>query len=241
MLAKRMTKHYITFVSLVLVFLVILSTEARADLYGFEAISDNSGVSGLMAAQLSLEVTVYGSDQVLFAFKNNIAPYSVGTPEEGIIGSVFFEDGALLQLAIVLDTDNFPTTYPGVDFETSENPESKTFPAGGTLDPPFQTTAHFWATTDGQLNTNGVNPGEQVGIVFDLEEGATFADVITAISLGFTNPDPGGDISLRIGVHVQNLGPNGDSDALISTPIPASVVLGMLGLGVVGWKLRKFA
>jgi len=246
MLAKQKIKRYMGFVSLVVVFVVILSIEARAELYGFAPISDNSGVSGWMAQQLSLEVTDYGTtsegvNQVLFDFRNNIAPYAVGSPIDGIIGSLFFEDGVVLGIAKVLDADYSAVLYPGVYFKTSANPASKTFPAGGTLVPPFQTTAHFWSTNDGTI-ANGVNPGEKVGIVFDLEEGEFFADVISAIGLGFTNPNPGGNTSLRIGVHVQNLPDDyEESDSFILVPIPASVVLGILGLGVVGLKLRKFA
>ncbi|MHC4726054.1 MAG: hypothetical protein ACYS17_02410 [Planctomycetota bacterium] len=246
MLDKSIKKRLIISLSLVIVSVFILSTETRANLYGFAAISDNSGISGQMAQQLSLEVTPYGSNQVLFDFKNNIAPYASGSPVDGIIGGLFFEDGALLGVASIIE-DPFNVTNP-VDFETPLNPASKSFPEGNTLSPPFQTTAHFWATSSGTIS-NGVNPGEQVGLVFDLKGGNTFANVITAINLGFTNPNPGGNTSLRIGIHVQNLGGDEDgdgvpgdySDSYILTPIPASVILGILGMGVVGIKLRKYA
>ncbi len=248
-----LTKHNVNYIilSLVFVFLVVLSTEAKAELYGFGAISDNSGVSSWMAQQLSLEVTPYGTNQVLFTFKNNIAPYgAVGSPIEGIIGTVFFEDGALLEISAVLDAGYNGTLYPGVDFEIAPNTASKNFPEGGTLVPPFETTAHFWATNY-QAIDNGVNPTETVGIVFNLEGGATFDSVITAIGLGFTNPDPDQNTSLRIGVHVQNL-PGYDedlgrwtdtagSDSFILVPVPGAVLLGLLGLSVVGLKLRKHA
>ena len=240
MLASQTTKRHIIFLSLVLVFVVILSTEARAVIYNFEAISDNSGVSGWVAQQLTLEVTDYGTsggfDRVLFEFINEVG-YS-----DGIIGTVFFEDGALLGISEVLDIDNNPGGYyGGVDFKTPLNPASKQFPAGGTLVPPFVTTEHFWATEDGAV-ANGVNPGEKVGLVFNLEGGANFDSVITAIGLGFTNPNPNGDTSLRIGVHVQNLPPGtARSDSFILTPIPGAFLLGILGLGVAGVKLRKFA
>jgi hypothetical protein len=92
-----------------------------------------------------------------------------------------------------------------------------------------------------------------VGIAVDLKENKTFADVINAINVGF-NPDlyyDGGDAydgwtepSLRIGIHVQGIdGPWGcdQSDTYILTPVPGSVLLGMLGLSVAGLKLRKFA
>lgn len=257
MLAKRIMERHIVFLSLVLIFVANLSTEVRADLFHFGAISDNSGVSGLMATQLSLEVTDYGSNQVLFEFKNNIAPYEVSNPEEGIIGSLFFEDGALLGVASIID-DPLNAANP-VDFETPLNPASKNFPAGGTLSSPFQTTAHFWSTNVGSI-ANGVNPGEQVGIVFDLLNGNTFGNVITAINSGFTSSDPSiydkdGNLlyagtTLRIGVHVQNLGGDEDGDGtlgdysdsfIVTTPVPASVVIGMLGICVAGLKLRKFA
>jgi len=165
--------------------------------------------------------------------------YAVGSPIDGIIGTLFFEDGALLEIVSIID-DPSNSTNP-VDFVTPLNPASKNFPAGGTLYPPFQTTAHLWSTNDGTV-ANGVNPGETVGIVFNLKNDKTFADVITALDLGLTNPNPGGDTSLRIGVHVQNLGDSGAySDSFILTPIPTSVILGMLGICVVGLKLRKFA
>jgi len=244
MLTKSIKKQIFISISVVV---VILTTEARANLYGFKAISNNSGVSGQMAQQLSLEVTPYGINQVLFDFKNNISPHSVGSPIDGIMGGLFFEDGALLGIASIIE-DPFNVTNP-VDFETPLNPASKNFPEGGTLSPPFQTTAHFWSTANGSI-INGVNPGEQVGIVFDLKGSNTFVDVITAINLGFTNPNPGGDTSLRIGVHVQNL-PGYDqsgnwtqtdgSDSFILTPVPGAVLLGILGMGVAGLKLRRYA
>ena len=257
MLVRRTMKRHIVFLSLALIFVAILSTEARADLYHFGAISDNSGVSGLMATQLSLDVTAYGNNKVLFEFKNNIAPYAVGSPEEGIIGSLFFEGGPLSGIASII-ADPLNAANP-VHFKAPLNPVSKNFPEGGTLSSPFQTTPHLWSTNVGSI-ANGVNPGEQVGIVFDLINGKNFGNVITAINSGFTSSDPSifdnkGNLiypgtTLRIGVHVQNLGgdENGDgtlgdySDSFIlTTPVPASVIIGMLGICVAGLKLRKYA
>jgi len=237
-------------VSLVLVFLVVLSTEARAETFGFAAISNNSGVSGTMAQQLSVEVTPYGTDHVLFTFMNNIDPYAVDPPIEGIIGGVFFEDGALLTFEDIFDFETDPTNYPGVDFEIDGSGQGN-FPEGGTLDPAFVTTAGFWSRNDDSID-NGVNIFEKVGMLFKLENqtGTGFDDVIAAINLGFTAPDPDQNNSLRIGVHVQNL-PGYDkdgnwtdtdgSDSFIMVPVPGAVLLGLLGLGVVGLKLRKYA
>ena len=71
MSALRTKKGHIIFFSLILVFVVILSTEARATLYGFKAITANSTIDpGIGEAQLSVDVTDAGSNQVLFTFIN---------------------------------------------------------------------------------------------------------------------------------------------------------------------------
>lgn len=244
------TKRLMSFLSLVLVFVVILSTEARAELYGFEAISNNSGVSGTFAQQLSVEVTdpgthsAEGYDQVLFTFYNNaLAPYQVAEPIPSVITEVFFDDGPLLGLVQVINSP------PGVEFVQWDLGNASNLPGGNTLVSPFEATEGFGAEAYTPPPYKGVGPGESLEIVFNL--GSTFADVINAINVGF-NPDPyytgSGDYdgwtapNLRIGLHVQSTGEGGEfSDMCIMTPIPASVILGMLGLGVAGLKLRKFA
>ncbi|MHC4597299.1 MAG: hypothetical protein ACYS19_20430 [Planctomycetota bacterium] len=252
MSAERATKHYITFVSLVLAFLVILSTEARAELYGFAPISNNSTVSGQMAQQLSLEVTDPGGGQVLFTFYNDgplSSIYDVPAPMDSSAADVYFDDGALVKLALILDVDNYPAVYPGVDFDQIATPPD--LPGGNSIVPPFDVTADFSADAENPAPSNGINPGESLGILFDLASGKTFANVIDALNVGF-NPgtyytgsglyDGWTELNLRIGVRVINYGEDNEfSDGFILTPIPASVVLGILGLGVVGLKLRKFA
>ncbi len=227
----RTKKVHIIFFSLILVFVVILSTEARATLYGFEAITPtNSPYAGVMAAQLSLEVNPYGSNQVEFIFKNNIAPYAVVPGEGGVITEVAFEDGML-----------FAMGSPYMVSGSAVNFVEDTSPPGGTWGLGFDTTQFFRADATSPSPTNGVNPYESLGIVFDLQTGKAFSDVIAALNQGFTGPIVSGE-SLRIGIHVQNLDPDGDySDAFILTPVPGAFLLGMLGLGVAGVKLRRFA
>jgi len=223
--AKRTIKRYMGFMSLAFVFLFIISTEARAEpyVYGFEAITANSTIDpGIGEAQLSVEVTPSGED-VLFTFRN-------AGPLASSITDIYFEDGTLLGIANIVNST-------GVSFLQGANPPD--LPGGETLQPPFNVTAGFSADSNPPAQPNGVNPDEWVGIVFNLENGKTFGDVIAAIVLGFTDPDPGNDASLRIGIHVQGFA-DGDSESFIMTPIPASVVLGILGLGVAGLKLRRF-
>lgn len=265
----RTTKCYIIIVSLVLVFVVILSTEARADLYTFdvwEPITNNSDYEDEFAQGLSLQVTNEGlvSGDVLFKFFNNstIDPTPVWDPVllefvdtvgPGAITDIYFDDGALLGISYIINDTGVSFGYPA---------DPGNLPGHNNVSPPFETSSvesgqdeapHFSAdSTNAPL---GVDPGEYVGIEFDIGNNA-FADVIDAINLGFTQPsnindpdDPWYTNSLRIGVHVSNLGldnnsddePGDYSDSFIMTPIPSAVLLGMLGLGVAGLKLRKFA
>ncbi|MBW7992754.1 MAG: hypothetical protein FVQ84_22430 [Planctomycetes bacterium] len=245
MLAKNTMKRHIIFLNLVLVFVAILSTEARADLFDlWSVVENNSGMPGIVASQLSVQVTDPGSSQALFTFSNT-GSYDF------YIADIYFDDGALLGIAGIDNSD------PGVSFAFPGSPGN--LPGGNTVSPPFVTSGstlhHFSADNDPGAAT-GVEPGESVGIVFDLINGMTFTDVISSLYVGF---DPsqyytGSGIydgwalpSLRIGVHVQGIddGPWGPdkSDTFILTPVPPSVIIGILGLGVgvVGLKLRKFA
>ena len=52
--------------------------------------------------------------------------------------------------------------------------------------------------------------------------------------------DPWFDNTIRIGLRVQRTGLDGEeSDSLILVPVPAAVILGLLGLGAAGLKLRR--
>lgn len=233
-------KRHMNVLCLVLVLLVILSTQATADLYeDWAVVENNSGMPGAVAAQLSVDVTDPGGGQALFTFNN-------AGPLDFFIADIYFDDGALLAIASIDNTD------PGVSFSAPASPGN--LPGGNNVIPPFVTTTGFSADADPPVAANAVGPGESVGIVFNLQQGKTFANVIDAINVGF---DPysyygGGpydgwtEPSLRIGIHVQGIdGPWGcdQSDTYILTPVPGSVLLGlgMLGLSVAGLKLRKFA
>ena len=60
---------------------------------------------------------------------------------------------------------------------------------------PFVTTLGFSADSDPPVQSLGVNPGESLGIIFDLQPGGTFADVVGELASG----------ALRIGIHVNVL------------------------------------
>ena len=217
---------------LILILIVcLIAAPTEADLYSFAQITNNTSTS--VGAQLCVDVSSYGTNQVLFRFYNDGPAgslYDVAVPIYSSICDVYFDDGALLGIAAI---DN-PT---GVLFSQLATP--KNLCGGQNLSPPFETTSGFSADSDSPVQPNGVNPGEYVGIVFNLEPNKDFDDVISAINLGFSNPWL--EDSLRIGIHVQAIGISGNSDSFIMTPVPGAVILGMLGLSVAGWKLRKLA
>ncbi len=243
MLVARKTKRYMTFLSLVLVFVVIMSTEARAVMYGsWIVVENNSGIPGQVAAELSVEVTDPGDDQVLFTFSNS----NTGSLNF-YISDIYFDDGHVLGIDPSIDgIDN--SNLAGY-FEIPAIPSE--LPGAGTVYPPFVTSSmeppgqaavpHYSAN-----GVNGVHGGESVGIYMDI--GSDFWDVIDAIAVGF-DPDTyftgtgefdGWTVpSLRIGIKVQGIG--NYSDTYILTPVPGAVILGILGLGIAGLKLRKFA
>lgn len=224
-------KRYMGFVSLVFVFLLIMSTDARAVMYGFECITnDIPGDASIGEAQLSVDVTDPGDDQVLFTFYNT-------ADKRSSLTDVYIDDGALLD-----DIFSLGGT-PGVIFSQPATPPD--LPGGNDIVPNFVTSTGLSADSDPPPFHDGVNAsGEYLEVLFNLQSGITFSNVIDAINVGF-NPDIHYNGSwdapnLRIGVRLQGF-ESGGSEGFIATPVPGAVLLGLLGLGVAGVKLRKFA
>jgi len=206
---------------------VSIVTPAMADMYGFTCITNNTAANAAIgAAQLTVEATPYGTPnlqgeytQALFTFKN-------AGPEQSVISEIYFDDGTLLGIASVINS-------PGVRFEPySANPGD--LPSGNTIG--FEVTAGFLAEADNPEPKWGVGRGEQVGIVFNLQSGKTFDDVLDELAIGA--PDTG----LRIGIHVKSFADDG-SESFVNTPpvvpLPDAILLGALGLGAAGLRLRR--
>ena len=204
----------------VLLLATALPTQA-ASLSFFCLTNNNAADCATGEAQLSAEVTSYGIgtgaggvDQVLFSF------YNTGGDASSITG-VYFDDGSLLGVSSLIDADDGVGGDPGVDFSLGAEPMD--LPGGNTATPPFQTTIGFLADSDPPVEPNGVNPGEWLGIVFDLQGSQSFGDLVADLTDG----------SLRVGLQVQGFY-YGGSESFINNPVPVPAAIWLFGSGLLG-------
>ena len=208
--------------------LTALSAESQADMFEVTCISNNDAVSaGIGEAQFSVSVTDVGSNQVLFTFLN------IGSFASAIT-DVYMDDTAGLLSNMVIDN--------GLGVLFADGAAPPVLPGGPGLTPTFIAT--FSADSESNPDNtvvNGVNPGESLGLLFDIEAGSDFDDVITALFAGFDGED-----TLRVGLHAQSIEwtdidgvLQNESETFLVTPVPGAMLLGSLGLGASGYFLRR--
>jgi hypothetical protein len=194
-----------------------------APTYSFVNITNNNaGDAAIGEAQLFVEIFDLGGGQMNFAFTN------IG-PAASSITDVYFNNGTLLGIASIVNT-------PGL-VEFSQLAAPPDLPGGNLAVPPFVTTLGFSADSDPPVQPLGVNPGENLGIIFNLQSGGTFADVVGEIESGV----------LRIGIHVQGFS-SGGSESFINNgivngngviPAPGALMLASIGAGCLSWLRRR--
>ena len=106
------------------------------------------------------------------------------------------------------------------------------------ITPVFEATQIFNSEASGN-NATGIQPGETLGLVFDIKPGKTPSDVFVDLSTG----------ALRIGLHVTSIDPSDDSDGFVNrppqgsqipgVPEPASLAIWSLGLALAGVGARR--
>jgi hypothetical protein len=163
-----------------------------------------------LSGQLTVNVTQPSAEQVSFLFQN-----AVGIPSS--VCDVYFYNGSYIS--------GTPTQSQstGVSFSGPAKP--------GHL-PGYDTTGVVYSADSDSPNVpaNGINKSpESLQYVFNLYSGRTFASLLEGLRDG----------DFAIGFHVQSIGTSGYSDSYITTPIPGAVLLGLLGLGAAGLKLRR--
>ena len=198
------------------------SVEAAVS-YSFSGVTSNNVTNTAIGeANLSMMVSDNGGGFVRFDFYNS-------GPEASSITDVYFDDAA--DPALFVTPISQIINSSGVAFSTWARPGN--LPGGGS----FDATRGLTADSDPAVQPNGVNPGETLGVILELDNGHSYGDVITALS----------DTSLRVGLHVQGFA-NGGSESFINNPgggsppaVPEPSTLAIFGLGALfaGRRMRR--
>lgn len=195
--------------------------------YGFYNITHTNTINEANGeTNLKVEVIeLTNLNQVRFKFTNNSTSSS--------LTDVYFDDGTLLGISSIYDSGD------GVSFSQGASP--KNLPGGENVTPPFKVTKDFSADSNKSVTENGVSMNEWLAIDFNLINGKTYDNVLSALAL----PNNGGDGDLRIGVRVQNVADDDDSESFINestvSPVPEANAWAMMvaGLGLVGFMARR--
>lgn len=208
---------------------VVTAGAAQASTIGFQCLISETNVANCATGASQLGVTVSGAaaGQVLFTFTNT-------GPKPSSITDLYWEDSSLLQNMVSTNYSHTGT----VSFSEGARPPNLS--GWGSISPNFY--AAFTADSNDPVSSNGVNPGESLGILFQLKDGKTFTDVLSALDTAHLNQSGG----MRIGMHVQSFS-NGASasfinvpQSVIHTPIPTAAWLLSSGLlGLVGVARRQ--
>lgn len=199
--------------SIVAVALLAAGFASAAETFYFVGVSNNTPAN-VQIGENQFSVTISeDSGSVYFLFNN-------AGPAPSTITNIYYDMDP--SLSLVWTGFNYPTT--GVQYELGANP------ADMKNAPSFVTTGAY--SPESPAATWGIDPGEQLGIVF----AGSYDDAVAAMASG----------DLQIGLHAQSIGANEGSEWFLNTPgtpvvpAPASIALAAFGLACIrSLKKRK--
>lgn len=160
------------------------------------AITNNSGMSATVASQVQVDVTDAGGGLVDITVRNKGDSFS-----DFVITQFYIDDEVPPLLA---DYDTLPANWgtPG----TPPN-----LPSGGNV----SFFADYNSDADNPQTKNGIDLGESATFTMTLANDIDYLTLLDAMYAETT----------RIGLHIQSIGPGGQSDSFVTVPEPGSLAL----------------
>lgn len=212
---KSPTKKFIKAVFIVAGMVCVLNAQATLDTqtYSFHNITHNDAADASVGeAQLSVQIFDRGTNRVGFKFSN-----------EGLDGCVITE--IYFQGGSILGFSSIDESLPGVEFDEVGSTSPRNLPGGMSIMPQFTATTELSIASLNPGPHWGVGPGEWVEVVYSLQPGKIYADIIQELN----------HADLRIGIHVQSFAGGGSESFINDVPEPGSMAMLILG----GFLLRK--
>ncbi len=207
---------------------LLVGAQAHAERFSFDGIGNEGSDPDDVAigeAQLFMDVSVFTGDDnqdiVLFDF-NNLGP------EQSSVNAVYFD----FQEGVLFSQNTLEIiNRDGVSFSNGSNPPN--VPGGN--DPLVNFTTTISADADEPPTTWGVNPGQSLGVTFELASGKNYSDVVSSLIAS----------ELRVGLHVIGF-ESGGSESFVNNPNPVPepttfllLAPGLIGLALLGRRLKR--
>lgn len=185
--------------------------------YDFTNITNNSALDASIGEdQLHVDVASLGGNYVKFYFYNS-------GPDASSITDIYFDDD------IPLLTFSSFEYYAGDEVLFTVDATPGNLPGGNS----YAFSSDYSYDSGSPVQPNGVNPGEALGLIFELNENITFQNLLAALDAE----------TFTIGIHVQGFA-SGGSEGFINSPndpsggpthpVPEPATMLLFGAGIAG-------